>query len=79
MPTAPIWTSVDTQAQPMPLEHTNVKRRTTEELGLLIAALVMGVTTAPAADRAGVVTSQSQGLHGCARVTGEMQREFVML
>lgn len=70
---------MDTQAQPMPLEHTNVKRTATEQLGLLIVARVMGVTTAPAADQAGFVTSQSQGLHGCARVTGEMQREFVML
>ena len=48
----------------MTLKHTTMKRTTTKELCRLLAAIAMGVTTVTAADEAGVVTSQSQGLHG---------------
>jgi len=41
-----------------------MKRTTTEELCRLLAAIAVGVTTVTAADKAGVVSSQSQGLHG---------------
>ena len=41
-----------------------MKRTTTKELCRLLAATAIGVTTATAADKAGIVTSHSQGLHG---------------
>ncbi|MCL4180952.1 MAG: hypothetical protein KJ072_24795, partial [Verrucomicrobia bacterium] len=41
-----------------------MKRTTTEEFCRLLAAIAVGVTTVTAADKAGVVTAQSQGLHG---------------
>ena len=41
-----------------------MKRTSTEELCRLLAAIAVGVTTVTAADNAGVVSSQSQGLHG---------------
>lgn len=48
----------------MTLKHTTTIRTTTRELCRLLVALTMGVTTVTAADKAGVVSSQSQGLHG---------------
>ncbi len=41
-----------------------MKHATTKKLCGLLAAAVLGVTTATAADKAGIVTSHSQGLHG---------------
>jgi hypothetical protein len=41
-----------------------MKHTTTKELCRLLAVTAVGVTTATAADQAGVVTSHSQGLHG---------------
>ena len=41
-----------------------MKRTTTKKLCRLLAATAIGVTTVTAADKAGVVTSHSQGLHG---------------
>ena len=41
-----------------------MKRRTIKRLGCLLATTAIAVTTATAADEAGVVTSHSQGLHG---------------
>ena len=48
----------------MTLKHTTMKRTTTKELCRLLAATAIGFTTTTAADKAGIVTSQSQGLHG---------------
>ena len=48
----------------MTLKDTTMKRTTTKELCRLLAATAIGVTTATAADKAGIVTSHSQGLHG---------------
>ena len=48
----------------MTLKHTTMKRTTTKGLCCLLAATAIGVTTATAADEAGIVTSHSQGLHG---------------
>jgi len=44
-------------------KETNMKR-TTKRIGCLLAVTSVGVTTAAAADKAGVVTAHSQGLHG---------------
>jgi len=41
-----------------------MKRKTTKRLCCLLAATAIGVATATAADKAGLVTSHSQGLHG---------------
>lgn len=41
-----------------------MKHRTTKWLGCLIATIAIDVATATAADKAGIVTAHSQGLHG---------------
>ena len=41
-----------------------MKRKTTKWLGCLLATTAIAVTTATAADEAGIITSHSQGLHG---------------
>ena len=41
-----------------------MKRTTTKRLCCLLAATAIGITTATAADKADIVTSHSQGLHG---------------
>ena len=43
---------------------TTMKRKTTKRLCWLLAATAIGVATATAADKAGIITSHSQGLHG---------------